>query len=76
MLVALQKLLLRIKISELLSSVSSIFGIPVLGRPPSWCTPKFIAYFDISQHCAHQRPSGKFHRHRLRETGVGSEHTT
>jgi hypothetical protein len=56
-LVALQKLLLdicswwhEIQISAMLASVSSISGIPVLGRVPSCCTLEFTACFYFSQH--------------------------
>jgi hypothetical protein len=58
-LVALQKLLLRIcawwhdsQLSTMLASVSSISGILVLGCQPSWCTLKFRACFDISHTCS------------------------
>jgi hypothetical protein len=37
----------------MLASVSSVSGIPVLGRPPSWRTLKFAACFVISHSSTH-----------------------
>jgi hypothetical protein len=37
----------------MLASASSISGIPVLGRPPTWCTLKFTACFDVLHSTAH-----------------------
>jgi hypothetical protein len=36
------------EISAMIAPVSSISGIPVLGRPPSWCTLRFSACFVVS----------------------------
>jgi hypothetical protein len=37
----------------MIASVPSISGIPVLGRPSSWCALKFFACFDDSHSSAH-----------------------
>jgi hypothetical protein len=37
----------------MLASVSRISGIPLLGRPPSWCTLKFTAWFDVPHSTEH-----------------------
>jgi hypothetical protein len=39
----------------MLVSVSNISGTPVLGRPPSWCTLKFIACFVVSHSTVRSR---------------------
>jgi hypothetical protein len=60
-LVVLQKLLLgifswwhNIQISATLAPVSSISGIPVLGRPRSWCTRRITACFAVLHSTAHK----------------------
>jgi hypothetical protein len=42
-----------VKISAMLVSMFSISGIPILGRPPSWCTLKFTDCFDVSHSTVH-----------------------
>jgi hypothetical protein len=63
---------LDIQILAMLTSMSRISGILVLGRRPSRCTLNFTDYFDVSHSTAHTRVQPVD----FTDTGVGREYTT